>query len=66
MFGRLPTLHRWTVAVSVVLVFSWIGVYLGTSPQVPVLVPGATAGALAVGALVAWLLVGHGEGHGRR
>lgn len=66
MFGRLPMLHRWVVAGCVVLLFTSIGAWMGTSPQVPVLVPGATSVALVFGVVVAWLLVRHDQGQQRR
>ncbi|MFC6153370.1 hypothetical protein [Nocardioides yefusunii] len=63
MLGPLPALHRWGVTVTVLVLSGVVGLWLGISPQVPVLVPAATLGAVAVGALLARLVVGaHRDG----
>lgn len=57
MIGPLPTLHRLAVTAGIVLLSACFGMWLGLSPEVPVLTPVATLTTVVVGALLAWLVV---------
>ncbi|GGD18027.1 hypothetical protein [Nocardioides daphniae] len=55
MFGPLPRFHRFVIAGIVLAVCVSIGLWMGASPQVPVLVSAGLTGGLLVGAGLAWL-----------
>lgn len=66
MFGPLPTLHRLFVVTVVIAGATVIGLWLGRTPAVPLLVPTATTLSLATGLALSWFLVGTHSGNGTR
>lgn len=57
MFGRLPLIHRIGLAAAAVVVCATLGLWVGASPQVPVMASSGTLAGLALGTLAAWALV---------
>lgn len=57
VFGPLPRLYRLVIVAVVLAHFVGLGVWMGFDPRVPVLVGSGAALGVAVGMLMAWLLV---------
>jgi uncharacterized membrane protein YccC len=57
MIGPLPTLHRYLLVLSAVLVCIGFGVWAGLVPEVPVGVSDGVLAGVAVGLAAAFLLV---------
>lgn len=66
MFGPLPTLHRIFIVGVVITGATVIGLWLGRTPAVPMLVPTATTLSVAAGLALSWLMVGTHSSNGTR